>query len=211
MKQLTALQIAQLNNMNVSSQRAGGLGTLLYGQLAIPDAGSLAIMSPLRYRTAPALASATGVHAAITLTTSTQTVTTGITNPGVPRILTIKGSQASQAGNVVITGTNINDEVITETIALNEANSVDGTKAFKTVTSIALPVRTTAGDTVSIGTGAKIGFPCAIPNASLVFAKSFNLTVDAGTVTAAATVESSLYAAAGTFDGAKYLDLFFFS
>ena len=212
MKSLTTLQIEQLDRVNVASQRAGGLGTLLYGQLVLPDAGSLGIMSPLRYRSTPAVGTATYAHAAITLTASTQTVTTGTTNPDFPRILTVKGNASGNAGNVVLTGTNFNDEVITETIALNGSSEVLGTKAFKTLTSIALPAETHAGtDTVSIGVGNKFGFPAVISNTGLVFAKNFNGSVDAGTVTASTTVEGSIYAVAGTPDGAKYLDLYFFA
>lgn len=108
----------------------------------------------------PAAPSATAVHAAITLSNgAAQDITTGITNPDVPRNVTIKGNAANEAGDVVITGTNRNGDVITETIALNEANEVVGNKAFKTVTNIHVPARTTAGDTVSIGRGAKIGLP----------------------------------------------------
>lgn len=211
MKNLTALQITQLNNMNVASQRAGGLGDLLYGQLNLPDVGTLSVVSPMRYRTQPVIGTATYVHAAIALTDATQTVTTAITNPDVPRIVTVKGNASGNAGDVVITGTNINDEAITDTIALNGASEVLGVKAFKTVTSIALPVEVHAGtDTVSVGIGNKIGFPAAITNTALCFAKNFDGSVDAGTTTAAATVEGSIYALAGTLNGAKYLDLFFF-
>lgn len=109
--------------------------------------------------TNPVAKSAVLPHAAITLLATVQTITTGITQPDFPRVLTIKGTKAGGAltGNVVLTGTNIRDEVITDTIALNDDNEVAGVKAFKTLTSIALPVRATAGDTVSIGRSDKLG------------------------------------------------------
>lgn len=204
--------INQLDVMNVSSQRAGGLGTLLYGQLDLPAVGTLSIMSPLRYRTNPAVGTATYVHAAIALTDATQTVTTSITNPDFPRIVTVKGNASGVVGDVVITGTNINGETISDTIALNGASEVLGVKAFKTVTSIALPVEVHAGtDTVSVGVGNKVGFPVAITNTALCFAKNFDGSVDASTITASTTVEGSLAAVAGTFNGVKYYDLFFFA
>lgn len=57
------------------------------------------------YRTGPcAAASDTSVHAAITLTTASQTITTGITSPDVYRCLTVKGNQGTpttQVTNVV--------------------------------------------------------------------------------------------------------------
>lgn len=110
--------------------------------------------------TNPAVGTATYVHAAITLLTTVQNITTAITNPDFPRVVSIKGAKAGGAltGNVVITGTNIRGQVITDTIAINTNDSeVFGVKAFKTVTNIALPVRATAGDTVSIGVGDALG------------------------------------------------------
>lgn len=109
--------------------------------------------------TAPADADVNDVHADITLTTAIQQITTGITNPDFPRVITIKGTKAggSLTGNVVITGTNIRGEVITDTIALNDDATVAGVKAFKTVTNIQVPVRVTSGDVVSIGFSDALG------------------------------------------------------
>ena len=51
------------------------------------------------------------------------------------------------------------DEAITETIVAANGATVVGNKAFKTVTSITFPVLVGAGDTISVGTGAKLGIP----------------------------------------------------
>lgn len=100
------------------------------------------------------------VMAATPLTTETQSITQGLTNPAVPRNLRVKGNQAGVAGNVVVTGTNYADEEITETFALDGSNAVEGNKAFKTITQVDLPVEVNAGtDTVSIGVGNKLGLP----------------------------------------------------
>lgn len=108
--------------------------------------------------TDPAAVSATATHAAIALTAAEQDITSGITNPTYPRNVTVKGNASGVAGDVVITGTNYRDAVITETIALNGATEVLGNKAFKTITNIHLPVETHAGtDTVSVGRGKKFG------------------------------------------------------
>jgi hypothetical protein len=69
-------------------------------------------------------------------------ITTGITNPAVPRGLSIVGNVAGVAGNVVITGTNYAGEEIEETLALNGVTTVNGAKAFKTVTNISAPAET---------------------------------------------------------------------
>jgi hypothetical protein len=100
------------------------------------------LVMPVRYQITPDAVSTVGVHAAVNLAAAAQNVTSAITNPDVPRTVTVKGNVSGIAGNVVITGTNINDEAITDTIALNGASEVEGVKAFKTVTLIALPART---------------------------------------------------------------------
>lgn len=211
---MTSKQKADLNKMNAASARAGGLGARLdamqYGSAATPSAGTLSNLSALKYSTTPAIGSATYVHAAIAQTAGTQTITTGITQPDFPRIVTIKGNASGNSGNVVITGTDIAGAVLTETIALNAATEVLGTKAFKTVVSIGLPAEVHAGtDTVSIGVGNKIGMPIAIPNAGSVLVKTFDNAVDSSTITASATLALSLAAPAGTFNGVKIYELVF--
>lgn len=107
----------------------------------------------------PAAVSATGVMAATALAVGAQAgFTTGITSPVTPRNVTAKGNASGITGDVVIHGTNMNGEVISDTIALSGASEVAGVKAFKTVTSVDLPAETHAGtDTVSLGLGGKIG------------------------------------------------------
>jgi len=89
---------------------------------------------------APA-ASANGVLTATDLGAEAQEITAGITNPAVPRALSVVGNVGGIAGDVVVTGTNYADEEITETLALNGNVTVDGAKAFKTVTQIDLPAQ----------------------------------------------------------------------
>lgn len=163
------------------------------------------------YKLAPAAVGVASVHAAVTLADGAATVvTTEITSPDVPRIVTIKGNAAGITGDVVITGTNILDESITETIALNAATEVLGTKAFKTVTQIDLPARTQAGDTVSVGIGKKVGLPHIIFNAACLLVKLFDGSADTGTLTVDDDeIEKNLFAINGTPNGAKILDLFY--
>jgi hypothetical protein len=108
-------------------------------------------------------ASTTAVHAAITGSASVvTTVTTSITNPTVTRNLTVTSAGTAgdiATGDVTITGTNTEGKVITETFtfAADTAATITGSKAFKTVTSIAIPVQDGAGATFAVGTGAKLG------------------------------------------------------
>lgn len=104
--------------------------------------------------------SATNVLAATALTAAAQVIITNITNPSVPRNVRIVGNAAGITGNVTVKGTNFKGDVINEVIALNGVTAVEGNKAFKTVTEIDLPIQTHAGtDTVSVGTGEKLGLP----------------------------------------------------
>src|SRR5262245_45622730 len=109
------------------------------GAIAGDDSGALNVKLPVHYQITPATNSATAVHAAIALTDEEQEITTAITNPDVPRTVTAKGNASGITGNVVIHGTNVEGDVITDTIALNGASEVEGAKAFKTVTQIDLP------------------------------------------------------------------------
>jgi len=214
MAKMTALQITQLNNSNEAHQRAG-IGTRIdaieFGGASVPSLGTLT-NAPILHYTVPtaAIGTATKILAATLLTTSVQSITTGITNPDFPRLLTVKGNDGNVIGNVVIVGTDINDAAVTDTIALNAANEVAGTKAFKTVTSISLPVYAVAGtETVSVGFNNKLGMPVALANANLAITFNFNGAIDAGTLTAGATAPLTVYAPAGTLDGTKSVEVWF--
>lgn len=85
--------------------------------------------------------SAAGVLALTNLGAQATTISAGIVNPAVPRVLSVVGSVSGITGNVVITGKNDNGETISETIAANGATTVNGTKAFKEVISVQLPAQ----------------------------------------------------------------------
>ncbi len=208
MATLTAKKIYDLNNMNVAAQRAQ-LGTLIMGGAVIPAVGTLSTVNTLRYNTTPAVKSATATHAALALTVGAQAgVTTGITQPDVPRAITAKANASGCVGDVVIHGTDIAGTTITDTIALSGASEVAGVVAFATVTSIDFPPETHSGtDTCSIGRGAGIGFPSIINNAADVITHDLNNANDAGSVVADATIGKSIYLVSGTMDGSKVLSL----
>lgn len=93
----------------------------------------------VKYEITPDAVSTVAVMAATNLAADTQNKTTGLTNPDVPRIVTIKGNLSGVVGDVNIIGTNIANEAISEVIALNGVTEVLGTKAFKTVSEVDLP------------------------------------------------------------------------
>lgn len=122
------------------------------------------------------VASTTGIHAAVTDNGGDQTVTTGITQPSVPRNITATAGGTSadvKAIQVVVTGTNYADEVISETLpafTVNTTGTVVGSKAFKTVTSILIPAHDGTGATTAIGFGEKLGLPDKLPTNTVLLA-----------------------------------------
>lgn len=163
------------------------------------------------YQIAPAAASAVAILAATALADGkAKTIGSGITQPDVPRILTVKGSVAGIAGDVVISGTNYAGEEITDTIALNGATEVEGAAAFRTVTEIVLPARNAEGDTVSVGIGKKLGLPHKVAYPTCLLVKLFNGTADTGTLAVDAThLEKNLFALNGAPNGVKLVDLYY--
>jgi len=145
-----------------------------------PDRGFIARVT----YTEPATKNITGILAATELEEEEQTITEGITDPDVPRNVRIKGS-ADVTGDVVINGTNINDDAISETLALNGTTEVEGNLAFKTITSIELPVQATENaDTVQVGTANKLGLPYNLSlNTVLKAYRNSGLETSAPTVT----------------------------
>lgn len=94
----------------------------------------------------------------------------------------------TQTGNMVITGTNIDDEAITETVALNSDTPVTSTKAFKTVTVIGLPIKV-GSETIDVGWGDKIGIPFKLGTVRPAVEATVNGVIEttAPTLTASAT------------------------
>ena len=134
------------------------------------------------------------VLAATAMTDEAQDITADISNHAVPRNLRVKGNAAGIAGDVVIAGTNIADEAISETFALDGDNAVEGSKAFKTIDQVTLPAETHAGtDTVSVGVGNKLGLPYKLEHNTVLKAYRNNaLEGSAPTVaTSAADIESN--------------------
>jgi hypothetical protein len=164
------------------------------------------------YRCAPALGSATAVHADISLTTAVQTIILGITDPDVPRVLTIKANTTGMTKDVIIYGTNFHDELIQETFTMDGVSEVTGTLAFKTVTSIVVPIKThSTGDKVSVGVADILGMPHFIDYASLLVYALFGGTADSGYDLDLDDneIEKNLYTPAGTLDGSTLLDLYY--
>lgn len=133
------------------------------GQTLGTDASGVAVDSSfIAHFNVPAAAapSAASVLAATVLTDAAQAIKTNITNPATPRSVSVTGNASGIVGTVTVKGTNHGGKAITEELTLNGTATVEGNKAFATVTEIDLPIQTHAGtDTVSVGTGSKLGLP----------------------------------------------------
>lgn len=157
----------------------------------------------------PAVGATTAVHAAVTDTGEDQVVTTGITNPDVPRNVTATagGTAADvKAIQVIVAGTNYEGVAITETLpafTVNTTGTVTGSKAFKTVTSITIPAHDGTGATTAVGTGAKLGLPERLSRNSITAAYLNNVKEGtAPTVAVSSTaIESNTATLNSTLDG----------
>lgn len=123
-----------------------------------------------------AAAETDGVMAALTDDGSPAVVTTGLTNPPYPRNITATAGGTAgdiKAIQVIVEGTNILDEEITETLpafTVDTPGSVVGSKAFKTVTQVTIPAHDGTGATTAIGFGDKLGLPDMLPANTVLLA-----------------------------------------
>jgi len=116
------------------------------------------------------VASTTYVHAAITGTGGEQEITTNITNPDVPRNISIAATNnASPSGDVTIEGIDAKGNSITENITIVAGGTAYGDKAFATVTKIIIPAGVSSADTVSVGISDKVGLSHVVYETSDVY------------------------------------------
>lgn len=159
--------------------------------------------TPIVYYVAPDL-SPSVVGQTMLAAGETTVVTTGITNPDVPRTLVVNSNAPNfPSGNVIIVGTDIEDNVITETVAAGS----ETTKAFKTVTSVTFPAQEVDEfDNMDIDGGQKFGLPARISTSLQVPLKVFNGSPENGAVGYnASDISKNLYTPVGTPDGTKVI------
>lgn len=198
----------------------GGDSLVIGGALKIENSGVVStgfVGAHLQIAAAKATAaSTTGIHAAVTSLATPSVVTTGITNPSVPRNITATAGGTAgdiKAIQVVIAGTNYADEAITETLPAfteNTAGSVAGAKAFKTVTSITIPAHDGLGATTAIGFGEVLGLPFKLAhNTHLATYLDNTVEANAPTVTVSATALESNTIDLNSALASKVVDTYF--
>lgn len=104
--------------------------------------------------------------------------------PDVPRNITITQTAVGAEdtnGTVVIVGTDMADNAITETIIPNGGATVAGAKAFKTITSVTGVgwVIGEGNDTITVGVGSLIGLPLTLASDAIVLAGILNAAREA--------------------------------
>ncbi|RLJ01551.1 MAG: hypothetical protein DRP08_05375 [Candidatus Aenigmatarchaeota archaeon] len=129
-------------------------------------------------------ASTNYVHSAITGTGAEQEITTGITNPDVPRNISITTTNnASPSGDVTITGVDARGNSVTENITIVPGGTAYGNVAFATVSKITIPAGVSASDTVEVGISDKLGLSNVIYESGDVYkVKKNNADATIGTV-----------------------------
>lgn len=144
-----------------------------------------------------AAGSTTAVYGPTATATSAQTITSGFTQPDVPRALSITvGGTASSVedSSIIVTGTNIEGKTITESFITTggSAGTINGSKAFMTVTQLYIPAQRGTAATVAIGTQNKLGVNHRLFNQNTTV-KVYSATTVYGTLTlqAAPTIVSS--------------------
>lgn len=173
------------------------------GDITMSGAPSIASYIPrvMVWSAAQAVAADTdAVLDGVALTDEAQTVTTGIGALPCARNVTVVGTAAGMAGAVTVTGTNMYGAAISEAFTLNGTTAQTGTKAFATITSIALPVLTTAGDTVDVGYGYVLGLPCKVKN---VVSARIGATSKTVTLATSANIESCTALLSTNLSGAE--------
>lgn len=119
-------------------------------------------------------------------------ITTFLAQPDFPRnvVITTGGTTADVAGGtVVVEGTNIRGEAISENFAIteNQSGATTGNKAFKTITKVTIPAQDGAAATYSVGDGTKLGLDRTLNGAGEFLA----LTMDGAAETVSANAASA--------------------
>jgi hypothetical protein len=146
-------------------------------------------------------------------------ITTGITQPSVPRSITATAAAASGGSTgdigaiaVTVEGYNATGEFITETLPAFTANTAatkEGSKAFAKVTKIIIPAHDGTGATTAIGWGEKLGLPYKLSHNTVLAAYLDNAIEESApeVTTSATALESNTIDLASSLES-KVVDVY---
>lgn len=151
-------------------------------------------------------------------TSSAATLSTFNNQPDVPRNLVIDPNESTAGCAVTVTGTDARDQALVEQFswATNVSAAVTGSKAFKTVSSIAFPASCELNAyTVKwdVGVGEKLGLDRCLTNAGDIFFSQIDGAKEGTAPTIAANSSQVGYNTAdfnGTMDGSSDFNLLYF-
>ena len=141
-----------------------------------------------------------------------KTYDTMLAQPPQARKLSFTPLAEADTGNILVAGTDIDDNPITDTVAPSAALAVYSAKAFKTVTSVTYP-KDDGSITWDAGWTEAIGLPLKLAAAPFALEK-FDGVVEIGTAGTFAVdandLAKNIYDPSGDLNGAKPLQLLLF-
>ena len=148
---------------------------------------------------------------ATTSATVVTVITTLPTQPPQARGLTFAPS-GSALGNIIVAGTDIDNRPITETIATSTTNAVTSLNAYKTVTSVSLPI---SAETITwdVGWDNRLGLPFMLAEKPFyfeIFDNAIEIATAGALVVDADELGKNTYDPQGSLDGEKPLRLLLF-
>lgn len=140
-----------------------------------------------------------GILQATATKTSEQTITELDGQPPCARILTVKSTGTAgdiAAKAIVIYGTDINDQPISESITPTADTAINAvtTRAFKTVSKIVIGKMDGAGANIKVGWGDKYGLPFVSDGEILMYSIENGAVATAATITADAELAKNVVA-----------------
>ena len=215
MANLTATQISELNSMCAGAYRAS-LGTELADLQTRMDNIQTQVITKLYSLGTPIAADDDRI---VVIGNGTMKVGdyTLSAQPDVPRNVTVTHDSVGTTdtlGTITVTGTDVNDEVISEEITPVADSAVSGLKAFKTITTVTGAgwvvdeVEETA-DTVIVGVGDALGLPVVIALETSILMGFVGVAPIVPVVLANAAISNcTANLTTGTYDGTKVVSVF---
>ncbi len=148
---------------NTAATKIGSKVFRTITSITVPAHDGTGATTAIGYDGAPKVATAAGVHAAVTDNGSEQTITTGFADMDVPRTVTATSGGTGtdiKAIQVVVSGFDSEGIAMSETLPIftvNSATTVVGAKAFKRVTQVVIPAHDGTAATTAIGFSDIIG------------------------------------------------------
>ena len=147
-----------------------------------------------------------GVMTATATKTTEQTITEFAAQPPCARVLTVKSTGTAgdiAAKDIVIYGTDINNQAISEAITPTADTAINATtaRAFKTVSKIVIGAMDGTGANIKVGWGDSYGLPFVSDGELLLYSLENGSVATAATITSNAELSKNIVAFHTTSNG----------